>query len=201
MITVFLAEDQGMVRGALAALLDLEDDLEVVGQAADGDGAVAAATRLAPDVALLDIEMPGKDGLTAAAEIRAALPGCRVMILTTFGRPGYLRRAMEAGAAAFLIKDGPAEELAAAIRRVVAGERVIDPALAAAALSAGPNPLSPRERDVLAAGRDGATVADIAAHLHLSEGTVRNYLSAAISKVGARNRIEAVRTAEGQGWL
>ncbi|MFI6514359.1 response regulator transcription factor [Spirillospora sp. NPDC050679] len=201
MITVLLAEDQGMVRGALAALLDLEDDLEVVGQAADGAEAVAAAARLAPDVVLLDVEMPGKDGLTAAAEIGAALPGCRVMILTTFGRPGYLRRAMEAGAAAFLIKDGPAEELAAAIRRVAAGERVIDPALAAAALSAGPNPLSPRERDVLAAGRDGATVADIAARLHLSEGTVRNYLSAAISKVGARNRIEAVRTAEAQGWL
>ncbi|MGI5165954.1 response regulator transcription factor [Spirillospora sp. CA-253888] len=201
MITVLLAEDQGMVRGALAALLDLEDDLEVVGQAADGDEAVAAAVRLAPDVALLDVEMPRKDGLTAAAEIGAALPGCRVMILTTFGRPGYLRRAMEAGAAAFLIKDGPAEDLAAAIRRVAAGERVIDPALAAAALSAGPNPLSPRERDVLAAGRDGATVADIAARLHLSEGTVRNYLSAAISKVGARNRIEAVRAAEAQGWL
>jgi two-component system response regulator DesR len=123
------------------------------------------------------------------------------MILTTFGRPGFLRRAMESGASAFLVKDSPAQELAAAIRRVLAGEQVIDPGLAAAALSAGPNPLSPRERDVLAASADGATITDIAARLHLSEGTVRNYLSAAIGKVGARNRIEAVRSAEVQGWL
>lgn len=201
MIRVMLAEDQNMVRGALAALLGLEEDLEVVAEAAGGDEAVAVAERVRPDVALLDIEMPGKDGLTAAAEIRAAVPECRVMILTTFGRPGYLRRAMEAGASAFLIKDGPAQELAAVIRRVVAGERVIDPALAAAALSAGPNPLSPRERDVLAAGADGSTIADIAARLHLSEGTVRNYLSSAINKVGVRNRIEAAKAAERNGWL
>ncbi|MDP9847873.1 response regulator transcription factor [Streptosporangium lutulentum] len=201
MIRVMLAEDQNMVRGALAALLGLEEDLEVVAEAASGDEAVLVAERVRPDVALLDIEMPGKDGLTAAAEIRAAVPGCRVMILTTFGRPGYLRRAMEAGASAFLIKDGPAQELAAAIRRVVAGERVIDPVLAATALSAGPNPLSPRERDVLAAGADGFTIADIAARLHLSEGTVRNYLSSAIQKVGVRNRIEAAKTAERNGWL
>ncbi|MEV4254998.1 response regulator transcription factor [Spirillospora sp. NPDC049652] len=201
MIRVMLAEDQGMVRGALATLLGLEDDLEVVAEAAGGAEAVLAAERERPDVALLDIEMPGKDGLAAAAEIRAAVPSCRVMILTTFGRPGYLRRAMEAGASAFLVKDSPAQELAAAIRRVVAGERVIDPNLAAAALSAGPNPLSPRERDVLTAGADGSTIADIAARLHLSEGTVRNYLSAAITKVGARNRIEAVHTARAQGWL
>ncbi|WP_067813988.1 response regulator transcription factor [Actinomadura kijaniata] len=201
MIRVLLAEDQGMVRGALAALLGLEEDLTVVGEAVTGAEAVAVAVRTRPDVALLDIEMPDGDGLTAAAGIRAAVPGCRVVILTTFGRPGYLRRAMEAGASAFLIKDGPAAELAAAVRRVVAGERVIDPALAAAALSAGPNPLSPRERDVLAAGADGSTIADIAARLHLSEGTVRNYLSSAISKVGVRNRIEAARAAERQGWL
>ncbi|GAA1554424.1 response regulator transcription factor [Actinomadura kijaniata] len=201
MIRVLLAEDQGMVRGALAALLGLEEDLTVVGEAGTGAEAVAVAVRTRPDVALLDIEMPDGDGLTAAAGIRAAVPGCRVVILTTFGRPGYLRRAMEAGASAFLIKDGPAAELAAAVRRVVAGERVIDPALAAAALSAGPNPLSPRERDVLAAGADGSTIADIAARLHLSEGTVRNYLSSAISKVGVRNRIEAARAAERQGWL
>ncbi|WP_328600693.1 response regulator transcription factor [Actinomadura physcomitrii] len=201
MIRVMLAEDQRMVRGALAALLGLEADLEVVGEASGGDEAVALAARTRPDVVLLDIEMPGRDGLAAAPRIRAAAPDCKVMILTTFGRPGYLRRAMEAGASAFLVKDGPAQELAAAIRRVVAGERVIDPALAAAALSAGPNPLSPRERDVLAAGADGSTVADIAGRLHLSEGTVRNYLSSAINKVGARNRIEAVHTARAQGWL
>jgi two-component system, NarL family, response regulator DesR len=196
-----LAEDQAMVRGALATLLGLEDDLEVVAEAGDGTQAVATAIAVRPDVALLDIEMPGKDGITAAAEIRAAVPECKVMILTTFGRPGFLRRAMEAGASAFLVKDSPAAELAEAIRRVLAGERVIDPGLAAAALSAGPNPLSPRERDVLAASVDGASIGDIAGQLHLSEGTVRNYLSAAIQKVGARNRIEAVRSAESQGWL
>jgi two-component system response regulator DesR len=200
-IRVMLAEDQRMVRGALAALLGLEADLEVVGEASGGEEAVAVAARTRPDVVLLDIEMPGRDGLAAAPEIRAAVPDCKIMILTTFGRPGYLRRAMEAGASAFLVKDGPAQELAAAIRRVVAGERVIDPALAAAALSAGPNPLSPRERDVLDAGADGSTIADIAGRLHLSEGTVRNYLSSAINKVGARNRIEAVHTARAQGWL
>ncbi|MBO3748688.1 response regulator transcription factor [Streptosporangiaceae bacterium NEAU-GS5] len=190
-----------MVRGALASLLNLEPDIEVVGEAASGAEAVIVAGRMRPDVTLLDIEMPGMDGIVAAAEIRRAVPACKVMILTTFGRPGYLRRAMEAGAAAFLVKDSPARELAAAIRRVLAGERVIDPGLAAVALSAGPNPLSPRERDVLAAAADGSTVGDISARLHLSEGTVRNYLSAAIQKTGARNRIEAVQKAEIQGWL
>ncbi|GAA3214578.1 response regulator transcription factor [Actinocorallia longicatena] len=201
MIRVMLAEDQGMVRGALATLLGLEDDLEVVATAANGAEAVALAVEVRPDVALLDIEMPEMDGLTAAGEIRRTVPGCQVMILTTFGRPGYLRRAMEAGAAAFLVKDSPAEELAAAIRRVLKGERVIDPALAAAALSAGPNPLSQRERDVLNASESGAAISDIARSLHLSEGTVRNYLSTAINKVGARNRIEAVQRARTQGWL
>ncbi|MER6513940.1 response regulator transcription factor [Nonomuraea sp. NPDC001636] len=201
MIRVMLAEDQGMIRGALASLLGLEPDIEVVGEAADGDEAVAVAVAATPDIALLDIEMPGKDGLTAAAEIAARVPGCRVMILTTFGRPGYLRTAMEAGAVAFLVKDSPAKDLAAAIRRVQAGERVIDPGLAAAALSAGPNPLSARERDVLAAAADGSTIGDIAVRLHLSEGTVRNYLSSAIQKTHARNRIEAVRRAKAQGWV
>ena len=201
MIRVLIAEDQGMVRGALATLLGLEDDIEVVAEAATGDEALAAAAKTKPDVALLDIEMPGKDGIATAGELRATLPACKVVILTTFGRPGYLRRAMEAGASAFLVKDSPANELAAAIRRVLSGERVIDPGLAAAALSAGPNPLSPRERDVLAAAADGSTISDIAARLHLSEGTVRNYLSAAIRKVGARNRIEAVQSAERQGWV
>jgi two-component system, NarL family, response regulator DesR len=201
MIRVLLAEDQGMVRGALATLLNLEDDMEVVGEAADGDEALTVAARTRPDVALLDIEMPGRNGIDTAAALRDALPGCQVIILTTFGRPGYLRSAMEAGASAFLVKDSPARELAAAIRRVLAGERVIDPALAAAALSAGPNPLSPREREALAAAADGSTIGDVARKLHLSEGTVRNYLSAAIRKTGARNRIEAVRTAQRQGWL
>jgi two-component system, NarL family, response regulator DesR len=200
-IRVLLAEDQSMVRGALATLLNLEDDIEVVGEAADGDDALAVAAATRPDVALLDIEMPGKDGITAAAELRTALPDCRVVILTTFGRPGYLRRAMEAGASAFLVKDSPAQELAAAVRRVLAGERVIDPALAAAALSAGPNPLSARERDVLSAAADGSTIGDVALRLHLSEGTVRNYLSSAIRKTAARNRIEAVQAAQRQGWL
>ncbi|GAA2207936.1 response regulator transcription factor [Nonomuraea monospora] len=201
MIRVILAEDQGMVRGALASLLGLEPDIEVVGEAANGDEALTVAAAARPDVALLDIEMPGTDGLTACARITSRVPGCRVMILTTFGRPGYLRTAMEAGAVAFLVKDSPARELAAAIRRVHAGERVIDPALAAAALSAGPNPLSGRERDVLAAAADGSTIGDIASALHLSEGTVRNYLSSAIQKTHARNRIEAVRRARAQGWV
>ncbi len=196
-----LAEDQGMVRGALATLLGLEDDIEVVAVAADGQEALEVAVDLLPDVVLLDIEMPRMDGITAAAELRTKVPTAKVMILTTFGRPGYLRRAMEAGAVAFLVKDSPADELAAAIRRVLAGERVIDPALAAAALSAGPNPLSQREQDVLNASTDGSSISDIAARLHLSEGTVRNYLSTAIHKVGARNRTEAAQTAQRQGWL
>ncbi|MEU6411141.1 response regulator transcription factor [Microbispora sp. NPDC046933] len=201
MIRIVLAEDQSMVRGALASLLGLEPDIEVVGEAANGDEAIAVAEATRPDIALLDIEMPGRDGIAAAEELRRRVPGCRVVILTTFGRPGYLRRAMEAGAVAFLVKDSPASELAAAIRRVLRGERVIDPGLAAAALSAGPNPLSPRERDVLSAAADGSTINDIALRLHLSEGTVRNYLSAAIHKTGARNRIEAVQKAQAQGWL
>jgi two-component system response regulator DesR len=201
MIRLLLAEDQGMMRGALALLLDMEPDMEVVAEVAKGDDVVPAALRERPDVALLDIEMPGVDGLTAAARLRSELPACKVVILTTFGRPGYLRRAMEAGASGFLVKDGPVEELAATVRRVLAGERVVDPALAAAALSVGPNPLTERERDVLSAAADGATVADIAGRLHLSESTVRNYLSAAIGKTGSRNRIEAVRAARQQGWL
>ncbi|WP_328321769.1 response regulator transcription factor [Streptomyces sp. NBC_00388] len=200
-VRVLLAEDQGMMRGALALLLGLEDDIEVVAQVATGDAIVAAVLDAQPDVALLDIELPGRSGLDAAADLRKQAPGCRVLILTTFGRPGYLRRAMEAGAAGFLVKDGPVEDLAAAIRRVLAGETVIDPALAAAALSAGPSPLTARECDVLNASVDGATVSDIAGKLHLSESTVRNYLSSAIGKTGTRNRMEAVRSARQQGWL
>ncbi|GHH88427.1 DNA-binding response regulator [Streptomyces sulfonofaciens] len=201
MIRVLLAEDQAMLRGALATLLGLQEDIEIVGEAANGEEALAVAVKNRPDVALLDIEMPGKDGIATAAELAEVLPECRVVILTTFGRPQYLRRAMEAGASAFLVKDSPAQELAAAIRKVLAGERVVDPALAAAALSAGPSPLSPREHDALIAASHCSTVADIAARLHLTEGTVRNYLSAAIRKTGARNRIEAVQIAERRGWL
>ena len=201
MIRVLLAEDQGMMRGALALLLGLEPDLEIVAQVGRGDEVSAAAARTSPDVALLDIEMPGMSGLDAAALLRAEAPDCRVLILTTFGRPGYLRRAMDAGARGFLVKDGPVEELAEAIRQVLAGRTVIDPALAAAALAAGPNPLTDREREVLACAADGATIADLAARLHLSESTVRNYLSAAIGKTGTRNRMEALQAARAQGWL
>lgn len=200
-IRVLLAEDQGMMRGALALLLGMEPDMEVVAQVADGDTIVDAALAHRPDVALLDIELPGTSGLDAAAELRERAPDCRVLILTTFGRPGYLRRAMDAGAAGFLVKDGPVEELASAVRRVLSGETVVDPALAAAALGAGPNPLSARECDVLRASAGGATVADIASRLHLSESTVRNHLSAAIGKTGTRNRTEALHEARHQGWL
>jgi two-component system response regulator DesR len=200
-IRVLLAEDQSMVRGALAALLGLEGDIEVVAQVGRGDEVVPRALETRPTVALLDIEMPGLDGLTATAQLRAAVPGCHVLILTTFGRPGYLRRAMEAGAAGFLLKDAPASELASAIRRAAAGARIVDPALAVAALTEGSNPLTERERDALAASTETATIADIANRLSLSEGTVRNHLSAAIQKVGARNRAEAARIARDKGWL
>lgn len=200
-IRLLLADDQELVRTALAALLQIEDDFEVVAEVGRGDQVVAAVVAHQPDVALLDIEMPGFDGLAAAAALAREAPGCRVVILTTFGRPGYLRRAMESGALGFVVKDAPAEELARAIRRVAAGERVVDPHLATLTLAGGPSPLTGRERDVLVAARSGATVAEIAAKLVLSDGTVRNYLSAAIAKTGARNRIEAVRLADERGWL
>jgi two-component system, NarL family, response regulator DesR len=200
-VRVLLAEDQAMVRGALSALLSMEEDIEIVAEASRGDEVLPAALDAFPDVALLDIEMPGGDGLSAAAQLKVRLPACRVIILTTFGRAGYLKRAMEAGALGFLLKDAPAAELATAIRRVVNGERVVDPGLAASALSEGGNPLTERERDVLAASADGATIGDIASDLYLSEGTVRNYLSTAIKKLGARNRVEAARLAERKGWL
>jgi len=200
-VRVLLAEDQAMVRGALSALLSLEDDIEIVAEASRGDEVLPAALDTLPDVALLDIEMPGGDGLEAAAVLHERLPSCLVLILTTFGRSGYLRRAMESGAVGFLLKDAPASELAEAIRRAVKGERVVDPALAAAALSEGDNPLTERERELLAASVGGATIEDIAARLYLSEGTVRNYLSTAIKKLGARNRVEAARLAERKGWL
>ena len=201
MIRVLLAEDQAMMRGALAALLSLEQDVEIVAEASRGDEVVPAALEALPDVALLDIEMPGGDGLSAAADLRECLPSCRVIVLTTFGRAGYLKRAMESGAVGFLLKDAPPEELAAAIRRTMNGERVVDPGLAAAALSEGDNPLTDREREVLAASANGATIGDVARELYLSEGTVRNYLSTAIKKLEARNRVEAARLAERKGWL
>ncbi|HET6213147.1 MAG TPA: response regulator transcription factor [Micromonosporaceae bacterium] len=201
MIRLLLADDQALVRGALAALLSLEPDLEVVAEVDRGDEVVAAARDSRPDVALLDVEMPGLDGIAATAALRAALPATRVLVVTTFGRPGYLRRAMEAGASGFVVKDTPARQLADAVRRVASGLRVVDPTLAAETLAAGESPLTPRETGVLRAARDGGTVADIAGVLHLSEGTVRNHLSAAIGKTGARTRAEAVRLADEHGWL
>jgi two-component system, NarL family, response regulator DesR len=201
LIRVLIAEDQAMIRGALAALLSTEIDIEVVAQVDRGDRVVEEALRSNPDVALLDIEMPGQDGITAAAELRAQLPTCRVLILTVFGRPGYLRRAVDAGVSGFLLKDAPPDELASAIRRTAKGEKVIDSQLAHAALSEGSSPLTPRERDVLAMSVRGASVEEVARSLHLTNGTVRNHLSIAIQKLNAHNRVEAARIAEEKGWL
>ncbi|HSZ41517.1 MAG TPA: response regulator transcription factor [Trebonia sp.] len=200
-IRVLLAEDQAMIREALAALLSFEDDIEVVAQVGRGDEVITAAKAASPDVALLDIEMPGMDGLAAAAELHKLSPDIKIVILTTFGRPGYLRRAMESGVSGFIVKDSPADKLAATIRQVRDGKRVIDPDLAAAALAEGGSPLTPRERDVLAASTNATTVQQIAQAVFLSEGTVRNYLSSCIQKTGARNRAEALRIAEERGWL
>ncbi len=200
-IRLLLADDQALVRGALAALLQLEPDLEVVAEVSSGADVVEAARTARPHVALLDVEMGEVDGITAARALRTAVPQCRVLMVTTFGRPGYLRRAMEAGASGFVVKDTPARQLADAVRRVHSGLRVVDPSLAAETLAVGDSPLTPREADVLQAARDGRTVAAIATALHLSEGTVRNHLSAAIGKTGARTRAEAVHIADGRGWL
>ena len=201
MISVLLAEDQAMVRGALASLLSLEDDIDVVGEVERGDEVLDAARAARPDVVLLDIELPGLDGIAVAGELARELPSARSLILTTFGRPGYLRRALDAGASGFLLKDAPAGELAGAIRAVVAGRRVVDPTLAAEAVTEGESPLTRREHEVLAASVHHETAAEVAASLHLSEGTVRNYLSAAIRKLGARNRRDAVDRAVEKGWL
>jgi two-component system, NarL family, response regulator DesR len=200
-IRLLLADDQELIRTALGVMLELEDEFEVVASVGRGDEVVAAAKAHHPDVALLDIDMPGLDGLAVAGVLGQEVPQCRSLILTTFGRPGYLRRAMESGASGFLVKDASPERLADAIRRVAAGERIVDPALAAATLAAGNSPLTARERDVLVAARPGSTVAEIADKLFLSEGTVRNYLSSAIAKTGTRNRTEAVKTADELGWL
>jgi two-component system response regulator DesR len=201
MITLLLAEDQTMFRGAMATLLSLEPDLEVVVQLGRGDEVVGAAEAFKPDVALLDIEMPGMDGLEAARRLRTRVPGTKVVILTTFGRPGYLHSAIDAGVSGFLLKDAPVTELAIVIRRVAAGERVVDPSLALAALSEGATPLTPRETEILAASRGHGTIAEMARGMHLSPGTVRNHLSAAIQKLGARTRAEALQIAESKGWL
>lgn len=201
MIRLLIADDQALVRGALAALLGLEADIEVVAQVGRGDEVVEAARTSEATVALLDIEMPGIDGIAAAARLRAELPGCRALIVTTFGRPGYLARAMQAGASGFVVKDTPAAELADAVRRVSQGLRVVDPQLAAESLAQGDSPLTERETDVLAAARDGGSIADIARTVHLSEGTVKNHLSSAIGKTGGRNRADAVRVAVERGWL
>ncbi|ALG07569.1 response regulator transcription factor [Kibdelosporangium phytohabitans] len=201
MIRVLLADDQTLVRGALAAMLGLEADIEVVAEVGTGDDVLPAARRTKPDVALLDVQMPGKDGIVAAAELRAEMPSCQVVMCTTFGRPGYLSRALAAGAAGFVVKDAPPEQLVDAVRRVNAGLRVVDPSLAAESLATGQSPLTMREREVLAESSDGGTISDIAKSLHLSEGTVRNHLSAAIGKTGARTRAEAARLAEERGWL
>jgi two-component system response regulator DesR len=200
-IRLLLADDQGLVRGALAALLDLEPDFEVVSEVSRGDEVVAEAERVRPDVALLDVEMPGLDGVSAARALHAAMPACRILMVTTFGRPGYLRQAMAAGASGFVVKDTPARQLADAVRRVHQGLRYVDPVLAADSLAYGESPLTDREADVLKAASDGGTVADIATSLHLSDGTVRNHLSSAIGKTGARTRAEAVRVARENGWL
>jgi two-component system response regulator DesR len=200
-IRILIAEDQTMVREALVSLLRLEEDFEVVCEVGNGGEVLPGALKASPDIALLDIEMPGMSGLAAARLLREQLPACKVIIITTFGRGGYLREAMESGAAAFVLKDAPAAELSHTIRRVLEGERIVDPDLALTALSEGENPLTKREREVLKASLDGVTVADMAAKFYLSEGTVRNYLSEAIQKMNAQNRVEAARLAENKGWL
>ncbi|GAA2163926.1 response regulator transcription factor [Pedococcus bigeumensis] len=200
-IRLLLADDQAMVRGALATLLGLEPDMEVVAEVGSGDEVVAAARASKPDVALVDVEMPGLDGIAATAALHEAMPGVRVLIVTTFGRPGFLRRALQAGASGFVVKDTPARQLAEAVRRVHSGLRVVDPALAADSLAGGESPLTARETEVLIAARNGGSVADIARDVSLSEGTVRNHLSSAIGKTMARNRADAVRIADEYGWL
>jgi two-component system, NarL family, response regulator DesR len=200
-IRVLLAEDQTMLRGALAALLNLESDITVIAQATNGREALKLSQQHTPDVVITDIEMPERSGLELADDLKNAAPGPRVIILTTFSRPGYLRRALDAGARGYLLKDRPASELAEAVRRVHAGMRAIDPALAAEAWDAEQDPLSDRERQILRRAGDGRSSGEIAAELHLSEGTVRNYLSDAIAKLGAANRVDAARIARDRGWL
>jgi len=200
-IRILLAEDQRMFRTAVRRLLELEGDIAVVAEVGRGDEVVAAALSTRPDVAVVDIEMPVQDGISAATELRRSLPSCRTLILTMYGRPGFLQRAMEGGVSGFMLKDAPVEALASAIRRCAAGEDVIDPDLAARTLRVGSCPLSPRERDVLAACAESLSSAEIAARLWLSEGSVRNKVSEILGKLGARNRGEAVQIARANGWL
>lgn len=200
-IRLLLADDQAMIRGALGALLDLEADMTVVGEASDGAVAVEEAARLLPDVCLMDIQMPGLDGIEATRALLDASPGTRVLIVTTFARPGYLRGALDAGASGFVVKDSPAAQLADAVRQVHAGQRVVDPTLAEATLFEGASPLSDRERQVLRLSADGRSASTIAAEVFLSPGTVRNHLSSAIGKTGAENRAQAARIARDKGWL
>jgi two-component system response regulator DesR len=201
MIRILVAEDMTILRDTLVAVLNLETDLEVVAEVADGAAVVPATLRTRPDVAVLDIDMPGMDGLTAAAQLKDKLPECRVLILTALALPTNLRRALAAQVAGFLGKDAPSDDLIAAVRRLAGGERVIDPKLAVAALEGPQNPLSPRESDVLSLYADGRNPAEIAGELHLSYGTVRNYLAAAVTKLGARNRVEAIRLGRDAGWI
>lgn len=200
-IRVLLADDQALVRGALAALLALESDIEVVAEVGRGDEVVGAAVATAPDVCVLDIEMPGMDGIEATAAVLSRVPSCRVLIVTTFGRPGYLRRALAAGASGFVVKDTPARQLADAVRRIHSGLRVLDPTLATSSLIDGDNQLTEREQDVLRLALSGTAIAGIAESLRLSQGTVRNYLSSAIGKTGTTTRYEAARVAQERGWL
>ncbi|MBE3008792.1 response regulator transcription factor [Microbispora sp. NEAU-D428] len=201
-IRVLLAEDQHVIRSALAALLGLEEDLEVVATVESGEAALAAALVHRPDVAVLDIDMPGRlDGLAAAAELRTRLPSCRALMLTAYGKPGHLRRALGSGVAGFVLKTAPPDELVAAIRKVAAGERVLDPSLAVTAWDLADNPLTPREADVLRLAASGADATDIAVRLHLAAGTVRNYLTVIVTKLNARNRTDAVRIATEAGWI
>lgn len=200
-ITIVVADDQAMLRGALAALLELEPDIRVVGVASDGEEAVRVVAETNPDVCLMDIQMPGMDGIAATRAVCAANAATRVLIVTTFARPGYLRSALDAGASGFVVKDAPVEQLADAVRRVHAGLRVVDPVLAEASLFEGANPLSEREQQVLKLAADGRSAAAIASEVFLSPGTVRNNLSAAIGKVGAANRAQAVRMAQDKGWI
>ncbi|WP_188192012.1 response regulator transcription factor [Nonomuraea sp. SYSU D8015] len=201
MVRILIAEDMRILRETLAALLELEDDLEIVAELASGDQIVPAALQHRPDVAVIDIDLPGTDGLTAAAELHRRLPECRTLILTGLGRPGTLRRALAAHVSGFIVKDAPSQELVDAVRRVAAGDRVIDAKLALAALETAGNPLSAREAEVLKRHATGASAAEIAAEMHLSYGTVRNYLASAVTKLGARNRVDAARIAEEAGWL
>lgn len=200
-IRVMIVEDQAMVRGALGALLALERDLEIVAECADAESSIDTLDGARPNVILMDVELPGMNGIDAISGIGERLPLCRCIVLTTFGRPGYLRAALDAGAAGFLVKDAPASELANAIRQVHAGGRVIDPDLAMQALALGANPLTPRQRDILRLTLLGRSVAEIAAELSLSEGTIRNYISESIGVIGGSNRVDAARIAESHGWL